>query len=203
MGMLNSDIRKEFLRSLVVRLGDEATATLSAAYDTLASHAHEFLAREGFTGDGATLIYQADMRFAGQQSDIPITLSGPSEPVVALRESFEREYERLFGHVPRQGTIEIRGARVIGCGQLQRIRPLESELLDHAPEPIGTRRVFAEPERGFVDMPIYDGPALLPGARVAGPAIIEEATTTIALTGDDIATLNRFGEYIIEIAGVQ
>lgn len=203
MGMLNSDIRKEFLRSLVVRLEGEVVPALGAAFQPLSVQGQQFLAREGFKGENAKLIYQADMRFAGQQSDISINLVGPDVPAATLRQAFEQEYERLFGHVPAHGTIEIRGARVIACGQLQRIRPLESDSRAYLPEPKGTRRVFADAELGFVDMPVYDGPSLLAGARIEGPAIIEEATTTIAVTGKDIATLNRFGEYIIEISGVQ
>jgi N-methylhydantoinase A len=199
MGMLNSDIRKEFHRSLVLRLDDEAPAALAPVHAELALRARDFLAREGFAGEGAVLIHQVDMRYAGQQSDIPITVTGPSTSAAVLREHFECEYERLYGHVPRQGTIEVRGARVIGCGRLQRIRPLESRLMDYAPTPGGRRRAFADPERGFVEMPVFDGPALLPGARIVGPAIIEEATTTIAVMAGDVATLNRFGEYIIDI----
>jgi N-methylhydantoinase A len=141
------------------------------------------------------------MRFSGQQSDIPITLASATAPPAALRESFEREYEHLFGHVPRNGTIEIRGARVIGCGRLQRIEPRASEAKEHEPKPTGTRRAFADEARGFVDMPVYDGPALLPGTRIVGPAIIEEATTTMVVTGGDVVRLNRFGEYIVDISG--
>jgi N-methylhydantoinase A len=201
MGMLNSDIRKEFQRSLMIRLGDEAPATLGAAYVELAERASAFLTKEGFEGPSASLIYQVDMRFSGQQSDIPITLASATAPPAALRESFEREYEHLFGHVPRNGTIEIRGARVIGCGRLQRIEPRASEAKEHEPKPTGTRRAFADEARGFVDMPVYDGPALLPGTRIVGPAIIEEATTTMVVTGGDVVRLNRFGEYIVDISG--
>ena len=160
--------------------------------------------KEGFEeGQSASLIYQADMRFSGQQSDIPITLASAVELPAAMRECFEHEYERLFGHVPRNGTIEIRGARVIGCGRLQRIEPRASEMIEHEPKPTGTRRVFADQERGFVDMPVYDGPALLPGTRIVGPAMIEEATTTIVVTGEDVVRLNRFGEYIVDISRAQ
>jgi N-methylhydantoinase A len=92
---------------------------------------------------------------------------------------------------------------VIGCGRLQRIEPRASEAKGHEPKPTGARRVFANEERGFVDLPVYDGPALLPGACIVGPAIIEEATTTIVVTGYDVVRLNRFGEYIVDISGAQ
>ena len=204
MGMLNSDIRKEFHRSLVVRLGPDAPAALGETFVELAGRARAFLAKEGFKeGQSASLIYQADMRFSGQQSDIPITLASAVEFASSMRECFEHEYERLFGHVPRNGTIEIRGARVIGCGRLRRIEPRASEMIEHEPKPTGTRRVFADQERGFVDMPVYDGPALLPGTRIVGPAMIEEATTTIVVTGEDVVRLNRFGEYIVDISRAQ
>lgn len=51
----------------------------------------------------------------------------------------------------------------------------------------------------FVVTPIYDGRAMRAGQRVKGPAIIEEPFTTIVLQPQQIATLDRHGNYRIEM----
>ena len=50
----------------------------------------------------------------------------------------------------------------------------------------------------FVATPIYDGPSMAPGHEVAGPAIIEEPFTTIVVYPGQRATVDRFGNYVIE-----
>ena len=51
----------------------------------------------------------------------------------------------------------------------------------------------------FVVTPLYDGPAMRAGQRVKGPAIIEEPFTTIVLHPRQEATLDRHGNYRIEL----
>jgi N-methylhydantoinase A/oxoprolinase/acetone carboxylase beta subunit len=51
----------------------------------------------------------------------------------------------------------------------------------------------------FVVTPIYDGTAMRAGHRVKGPAIIEEPFTTIVLHPQQEATLDRHGNYRIEL----
>jgi N-methylhydantoinase A len=64
-----------------------------------------------------------------------------------------------------------------------------------APAPKKHRRAYFPEARGYVETPVYDRYALLPGVRLAGPAIVEEreSTTVIgpgaAITVDEHRTL--------------
>ena len=112
----------------------------------------------------------------------------------ALRAAFEREYERLFGHVQPDSAVEITKLRVVGIGALPPLDPLRAEFCDTDPEPASVRDVYAfgprgEP-RGFVPTPVYRGSDLRPGHRLEGPLLVEERTTTVvAGPGDRIEVL--------------
>ena len=76
--------------------------------------------------------------------------------------------------------------------------PRSRQIVEHASAPAPTtRRVWSE--GAWRDLPVHLGGTLPVGATVAGPAIIEEPTTTIVLPDGAIATV-RPGHYIVEVA---
>ena len=50
------------------------------------------------------------------------------------------------------------------------------------------------------DVPIYDGNALGKGARIDGPAVIEEETFTTLLLNGQSALVDARGNYLITVA---
>ena len=59
-----------------------------------------------------------DLRYLGQQWDVRVAVEQMPPDKRQLRASFEKEYERLFGHHQPDGIIEITKLRVIGLGLL-------------------------------------------------------------------------------------
>ena len=56
-------------------------------------------------------------------------------------------------------------------------------------------------ERGkFADMPVYDRYALPVGVQLKGPAIIEEASTTLIVPAGALAHVDRSGNLIVDLA---
>ena len=55
----------------------------------------------------------------------------------------------------------------------------------------GTRAAWFD--GGFVDTPVYDRYALAPGARIDGPAIIEEREATTVIPPGDSVTVDATG----------
>ncbi|MCH6111205.1 hypothetical protein MMA22_23840, partial [Salmonella enterica] len=61
----------------------------------------------------------------------------------------------------------------------------------------GERPAIFERDGTAISTPVYDGAILGAGARVAGPAIIEEETTTIVIAPGWTAELHPGGSYRI------
>ena len=67
------------------------------------------------------------------------------------------------------------------------------------PVAISRRPVWINKDLGFVETPVYDGTVLTPRQQLLGPAIIEEATTTLILGAGDKLTMTDAGNYHVDI----
>ena len=204
LGMLNADVGQDFARVFIAPLDAAAAGEAQAVYAALEDEARAWLRDGGFGPEAMRFEREADLRYAGQQWDVRISgISAVSEisataeapaGAAALRAAFEREYERLFGHVQPDSAVEITKLRVVGIGALPRLDPLRAEPCAAAPEPASVRDVYAFGPRGeplgFVPTPVYRGADLQPGHRLEGPLLVEERTTTVvAGPGDRIEML--------------
>jgi N-methylhydantoinase A len=64
----------------------------------------------------------------------------------------------------------------------------------------GSRSVYRYKLGQRVDYPVYERSLLLSSDRIAGPAIIEEPSSTTVIHDNDILTVGQYGELIIETA---
>jgi N-methylhydantoinase A len=54
-------------------------------------------------------------------------------------------------------------------------------------------------EIGLGAVPRYDGRVLTPGARIPGPAIVREPTTTLVVYPGSSALVTPLGNYVLEV----
>ena len=111
--------------------------------------------------------------------DVPAIAS--REDLTALGERFHEAHLRRYGHKATSEVIEIVNYKVTGVGVIPKpeLTPLP-ETAGPLPEPLETRRAFFGPA-GFFETPVYRRSDLAPGARLVGPAIVQEQTSTIVL----------------------
>jgi N-methylhydantoinase A len=194
-GMCNSDIRHDYVRSWLQDLDGPApsAAAIDGAFDELRQSAISVLAREGFSEEGAEFVRGLDLRYFGQQWSL--TVECASAMAADIRTAFEEVYQRQFGYAQPAGQIEIVNLRLAAIG---RLAPLEVAQIPPAvsePQPHSWRRVWIDRQSGFGEVPIYDGTILTPLQSLNGPAVIEEATTTIFIGNGDRLTMTRAGNY--------
>ncbi|WP_244923316.1 hydantoinase/oxoprolinase family protein [Ochrobactrum quorumnocens] len=200
-GMCNSDLRHDYVRSWLKELDSiesSSPSQLEAAFEEMQLEATDVLAREGFTGDKALLKRSYDLRYFGQQWTIPVECS--STDAATMRAAFEQVYQRLFGYVQPAGAIEVVNLRLAAIGKLDALQVATASADISDPMPISRRPVWVDKETGFVETPVYDGTTLLPRQKLTGPAIIEEATTTLLLGAGDMLTMTDAGNYHVEIS---
>ena len=201
LGMLNADVGQDFARVFIVPLDADAAGKAQEVYAALEGEARRWLRDGGFGPEAMRFEREADLRYAGQQWDVRISEIPAGVEAEALRAAFEREYERRFGHVQPDSTVEITKLRVVGIGTLPRLEPLRAEPCDTAPEPVSMRDVYAfgprgEP-RGCVPTPVYRGADLQPGHRLEGPLLVEERTTTVVAGPGDRLEVLPSGDLLI------
>ena len=197
LGMLNADVRRDVMRVLIGNLDAIDERRVAETYDALAREATEALGAEGFSGDTAVLERAADLRYRGQQWSIRVTVE--SFDRAAIRGSFEAHHQRMFGHIQPDGDLELTALHVTGRGLIPRMEPAADTRPALAPEPVETRPVFADVERGMVATPVYRGDDLAAGITLDGPVLIEEQTTTVYAGPGDRVEIDRCGNYMLAL----
>jgi N-methylhydantoinase A len=69
--------------------------------------------------------------------------------------------------------------------------------------PTGSRKVCLERADRFVECAVYSRPALPAGAKIDGPALIEEYGSTTVMFEGDHATVSETGEIIVRVGGAK
>lgn len=167
----------------------------------------EGLADQGLEFDSVEFEREVDMRYTMQMAEVSTPMPNgilDEDAVVGVGEAFERRYEQLYGEgsgFPDAG-LQVLTYRVRATGKLK-IRPQlpEHAVRDESPTPSGTRDVFLDPRRGKEPATIYDYRSLGAGDEIAGPAVIEAPTTTVALPLGTTAHVDRLGNLGIRFAG--
>jgi N-methylhydantoinase A/oxoprolinase/acetone carboxylase beta subunit len=117
-----------------------------------------------------------------------------------LAASFAEHYAERYGRMLTGLPIEATTWRVAARGPEGRVRltPLPAGDPNSAGARRGSRAVyFATPEPGFVETLVYERARLAAGARLRGPAIVEEPAATAVLHPGDRAEVNPYGALII------
>ncbi len=200
IGMLHADVRQDFQSFVSGTLDTLDPARVDADLARLSSQAVEAMRAEGFSADQVGLERSIDLHYSGQLWSVRVRLDDGGFDPAATRAAFEAEYQRLYGHVQPGGAILSAALHVAArCATgTPKVR-----LADAAPETqaaeTATRPVWHEGQ-GWLDTQVHDGRHLGIGARVTGPAIIEEQTTTVLLGPGDALVVDRAGNFMIDVA---
>jgi N-methylhydantoinase A len=65
-------------------------------------------------------------------------------------------------------------------------------------KPAKTRSVYLD-ESGFKRLPVYSRGSIPIGAKIRGPAIIEEPTATTIIRRGNLVTNDRYGNLVVEV----
>ena len=201
MGMLQSDVRQDYLQVFLADLDKVDRSQLEAAFIQLETRAREALGREGFAGGSAALSREIDLRYGGQQWPVRVVL-GTGFDAAAARRTFEAEHQRLFGHIQPGGRLSITALRVVGRGLLDWTPPAARSPQAAPPSPRERRKVWIDPAHGWRDVPIYDGADLRPGCTIDGPLLIEERTTTAFVGPHDRLQVDARDDFLVHIGAI-
>jgi N-methylhydantoinase A len=201
MGMLQSDVRQDYMHVFLADLDTVDRASLEAGFTELEARARAALGKEGFANGSAAVSREVDLRYDGQQWPVRVTL-GSGFDAVAARQAFETEHQRLFGHIQPGGKLSITALRVIGRGLLDWTPPKAPAPQASAPKAREKRKVWIDPVHGWHDVPVYDGAELRPGCRLDGPLLIEERTTTAFVGPRDRLEVDPRDDFLVHVGAI-
>jgi len=186
MGLLLTDLRADFAATRLTTLAPAALDPMRAAFDSLLAQAEAWFDAEHIAPADRRLTRTVDMRYAGQNYELPIHLpDGPIDAATldALAERFAAAHHRAYGFTADGDPVQLVTFRLEAAGTVPKARL--GTHPDAGPDAsaaiIGERAVWLPEARGFVTCPVYDRDRLRAGNRIDGPAIIEQmdATTVV------------------------
>ena len=204
MGMLLSDLRHDFVRTFVSGLATLDWARLSELVDGMVAEGDRRLAADRIAPAHRRFAVTLDCRYEKQYHEVGVAV--PREALAArdagaIANGLHREHNRLYGYsLEHEGAaIEIINVRVQATGAVDKLQPVAGEWLGGEPAAAlkGRREAWVPEEAAFRKVPVYDGHKLAGGQRIAGPAIVEEVTTSIVLTASWDAVVDRLGSLVL------
>jgi N-methylhydantoinase A len=203
LGLLATNLSHEYATTMLARVDRVEIATIERAFQLLEGQGRDALARDGVADEAVEIQRIAELRYVGQSYELPIPLRGDLDQgtVAGALEQFHREHDRAYGYAAPSEPVELVNLRLVAVGRIPRprLRELSSEG-DAASARSGTRPVYFAESGGFVDCPIYDRYRLPAGARLEGPAVVEELDSTTTIHPGVRAEVDRHGNLILEQA---
>lgn len=203
MGLIVADARNDYVKTSLMDMDTAATEKINQIFEQLEKEARQWLAQEGFEPSAQILSRSIDMRYVGQNFELPVEV--PSRQLMSsdfetLTSRFYVEHEKNYGHfMPGEPTqfvsFRVTARGVIPKLQLEKIRHQRQKETSSI---LGHRLVHFDAEVPITTA-VYDRTRLWPGDRIKGPAVIEQMDSTTLIFPEDEAEIDDFFNIIIRI----
>lgn len=200
-GMLLSDLRRDYLQTQIVELSTpDAIQQLSDNFAALEEQAYLEYEAEDIARSRVRFLRYGRLRYQNQEHSTEIDL--PDGPITIdqmdnILEHFHTNYEREYTY-RLDAPVELVTYHLIAIAEVDKLEPqkLSPDEGDAADAVKGYRHVDYL-GAGIHEATLYNGDALTPGMSFSGPAIIEEAETTIVIPPDMPCSVDEYGNYQI------
>lgn len=204
VGMLNMPIRTDMVRTVLIEADRRCVAVAARAVGGLVANANEWLDIQGAAGEGRHVEIRLDMRYRGQNYELPVRGCDPSSEAGMRQavEEFHRIHQQSYGYSVPGRAVEIVNIRVSASTEAPRLGgavDLKRMRTSLDLRPVSARPVIWAQDGGFIETPVYLRTDLPPGSTVVGPAILEQVDTTIVLPPGSSAKPDAAGALIIDV----
>lgn len=198
-GMLLSDLRRDYLQTQIVELSsDDAAAQLSDAFTTLEAQAHQEYSAEGIAPERIRYQRFGRLRYQNQEHSTEIDLPDGAiddTALAAIIDHFHETYEREYTY-RLAAPVELVTYHLIAFAEVDKLTPQPLPAGDaDASNAIKGERTVDYLDAGIHTAKLYDGAKLRSGMTLAGPAVIEEADTTVVIPPEVSCTVDEYGNY--------
>ncbi len=196
LGLLLSDLRTDFSRTLTSSADASSLDALQQGYEELEREAMAWLDREAIDPDNRRLRRITDMRYVGQNYELAIDVPGDSldeQALDSILDRFHAEHDRAYGYgapgEPAQFvTLRLEARGLVPTPEFQEIP--RGTGTPNAPD---IRPLYLASAGGMVDAPVYQREILLAGQTFEGPAIIEQMDSTTLVLEGQFVEVDRIG----------
>ncbi|MDP2605235.1 MAG: hydantoinase/oxoprolinase family protein [Deltaproteobacteria bacterium] len=202
-GMLNMEVGRNFARSLLLRKAFLDLDRVNQQFGEMEEEARQVLGEIGIAPENTTLRRSIEMRYLGQFHelevlDIPVGKLGAAE-IDQIIESFHRRHKAIFTFDMPKREVEFLNLQLKATLRHEPLKLAEiASASGGADQAIKRRRpILWNLAKGYEETAVYDGDRLAAGHRIDGPAIVEEAATTVVIPPNYVCAVDKIKNYIL------
>ena len=122
--------------------------------------------------------------------------------LASARAAFDDLHERLHGHRAEDAAVEVVTYWTIALAHVPTVslEPRGKSSADQQAAHKGTRRAWFR-DLGWVECPLYQRDRLLPGARLMGPAIVEQVDSTTVVHPGQRLEVDEYDNILLWVCG--
>ena len=201
-GQIISDVKYNYMATAPARLDNpEACTRINALFGEIEVKGVSHLASDGFAKKDIVVKRSMDMRYVGQVHECTVdieTFEINAKTIGKVMDAFHKRHEELYTYSERHNAVEVVNIEATVFGRIEKPKLPKYTKHGNAKAALkGYRKAIFEASGKATKTPIYDGEKLGVGAKVLGPAIVEEVTTTIVIEPGWAAVLDATGSYVI------
>jgi len=196
MGCAVADVRYDISRTMARRTDSFTAEEIAGILADQRAEGEEKLRANDVLIKQVAVSHFAEMAYVGQIHSLRVPIEADWDPAriaVAFEDAYRREYGNTLGDI----ASTIVSFRTVVQGMREHVRrDLPVPERRPAPPPRETRQVYFG---GWRETAIHDRNRLEPGMVLHGPAIVEQADTTIVIEPDMNARVDAYGNLLVEI----
>lgn len=201
-GQIISDVKYNYMATSPARLDNAAACKkLSTLFDQVEVQGIKHLQADGFAKKDIAVKRSMDMRYVGQVHECTVdigTFEINEKSIEKVKDAFHKRHEELYTYAERHNAVEVVNIESTVFGRIEKPKlPTYGKGVSAKAALKGYRRAIFDVSGKATKTPIYQGEMIGTGVKIAGPAIIEEVTTTIVLEPGWSAVLDASGSYVI------
>lgn len=202
-GMLNMEVGKNFARSLIAREHFLDLNRVNQLFAEMEVEARQVLSEIGIAPEDTVVRRSIEMRYLGQFHEVEVTDVPAGEigtqALEAIVEAFHRRHKELFTFAMPKREVEFLNVLLKATMRHEPLKLAEIAAIEGGSDKAFKRRrpVLWDLSRGYEETAVYDGERLAAGHRIQGPAIVEEATTTVVIPPHYVCAVDKIKNYIL------
>jgi N-methylhydantoinase A len=198
--MFTLDIGRGYIRSYISRSDVANLDTINQLFQEMIREAFGEFAPLNIPEKAIRITKSAEMKYSEQFYNIEIPLPKDdiqSKDIELIVASFHKKHEELYNFSMRFAPVEFRNFRILATTSQPKIRVKEIERGTEDSSAALKRKRLCFFNNGYIETPIYAGEKLKSGNSISGPAVIEEATTTVVVPRIFYCSVDEYGNYIL------
>lgn len=125
------------------------------------------------------------LRLKGQETSLEVEYTHG----IDIRLAFISRYKKTYGHWVSDKEIEVESIRVIAAEEIPELSVRKAGVKKYMPAPVKRKKIFTDHD--WENCPVYKWESLLPGASIAGPALLVSSNSTFFIENSWRAFLDQ------------